>query len=74
MIYTKDLDLVNFRFWSGAEQHEFTYSELKEIEFCLEDLYHQNPPTETEINDLFWFEEEFLCESIGLDFEEYEDR
>ena len=74
MIYTKDLDLVNFRFWSGAEQHEFTYSELKEIEFCLEDLYHQKPPTETEINDLFWFEEEFLCESIGLDFEEYEDR
>jgi hypothetical protein len=26
--------------------------------------------TETEINDMFWFEEEFLCECLGIDFEE----
>jgi len=74
MKYTKDLNLTNFSFWSGAEQHEFTYSELKEIEFCLEDFFHQQPPTETQINDLFWFEEQFLCECIGLDFEQYENR
>ena len=74
MNYTKDLNLTNFKFWSGAKQHEFTYNELKELEFVLEDLYHQEPPTETQINDLFWFEEQFLCESIGLDFEEYENR
>ena len=40
----------------------------------LEDLYHERTPTETDINDLFWFEEKFLCECIGLDFEEYEER
>ncbi len=74
MRYTKDLNLTSFNFWAGAKQHEFSYSELKEIEFNLEDLYHEKQPTETEINDLFWFEEEFLCECIGLDFNEYENR
>jgi hypothetical protein len=74
MDYTKQLNLTNFDFWSGAKQHEFTHTELKEIEEYLEDLYHEKPPTETEINDLFWFEEKFLCECIGLDFEEYENR
>tara|TARA_R100000541_G_scaffold56960_1_gene66746 strand:+ start:427 stop:657 length:231 start_codon:yes stop_codon:yes gene_type:complete len=76
MRYTKNLNLTLFNFWAGAKQHEFTYSELKEIEFSLEDFYSSffKQPTETDINDLFWFEEEFLCECIGLDFEEYENR
>ena len=74
MTITTELNLINFSFWSGAKQHEFTYTELKEIEFCLEDLYHEKQPSETDINDLFWFEEEFLCECIGLDFEEYLER
>ena len=26
---------------------------------------------QTDINDLFWFEEEFLCELLGIDFDEY---
>jgi hypothetical protein len=74
MEYTKDLNLTNFEFWSEAKKHGFTYNELKEIEFSLENLYCDKTPTETEINDLFWFEEKFLCECIGLDFEEYENR
>ena len=74
MRYTKELDLTNFKFWSGAKQHEFTYNELKELENILEDLYHENPPTETEINDLFWFEEETLCEWLNLDYNKYLNR
>jgi len=74
MKYTKELDLINFEFWSGAKQHEFTYNELKELENILEDLYHENPPTETEINDLFWFEEETLCEWLNLDYNKYLNR
>lgn len=73
MNITKELNLSNFEFWSGAKEHNFTYSELKEIENSLEDLYPEGT-TKTTINDLFWFEEEFLCECIGLDFEEYENR
>jgi len=69
----KELNLSNFEFWSGAKDHSFTYSELTELENSLEDLYPEGT-TETSINDLFWFEEEFLCECIGLDFEEYQNR
>ena len=74
MKYTTELNLTDFNFWSGAKDHEFTYTELKELEYILEDIYHEEPPTETQINDLFWFEEQFLCECIGVDFEEYENR
>ena len=69
MKISKELTLPNFDFWSGAKDHSFTYSELKEIEVQLEDLYADGCE-ETEINDLFWFEEEFLCECIGVDFNE----
>lgn len=69
MKVSSELSLVNFNFWSGAESHKFTYSELKELEFILEDLYPYGIE-ETKVNDIFWFEEEFLCESIGIDFED----
>ena len=65
--------LTSFEFWSGAKQHEFTISELKTLEDILEDLYPEGM-TETQINDLFWFEEEFLCECIGLNYDEYLER
>lgn len=74
MHYTKELNLTSFNFWSGAKQHSFSYSELQELEYQLEDLFHETPPTETQINDIFWFEEEFLCECLNIDFEEYENR
>lgn len=74
MNYTKELNLVNFDFWSGAKQHEFTYNELKQLEYILEDLYHEKLPTETDINDLFWFEEEILCEWLNLDYNQYLNR
>jgi len=71
-VYT-ELQLTSFNFWSGAKQHSFTYSELNELENALEDLYPDGT-SETQINDLFWFEEEFLCECIGLNYNEYLER
>ena len=73
MKITSELNLTNFQFWSGAKDHSFTYNELKELENSLEELYPDGA-TETTINDLFWFEEEFLSDCIGLNFEEYEKR
>lgn len=67
MKITTELNLQNFEFWSGAKDHKFTYSELSEAEFIIEDLYLDGA-TETQINDLFWFEEEMLCEWLGIDF------
>ena len=73
MKITSELNLTSFDFWSGAKDHSFTYNELKELEYILEELYPEGT-SETTINDLFWFEEEYLCECIGLDFEEYSER
>ena len=73
MKVTSEINLTNFDFWSGAKNHSFTYNELKELEFQLEDIYTDGM-NETQINDLFWFEEELLCEWLGVDFNEYENR
>lgn len=68
MKVTKDLDLTRFEFWSGAKDHSFTHSELREIESHLEELY-PNGIDETTVNDILWFEEELLCEWLGIDYE-----
>lgn len=69
-----ELHLPTFKFWSGAKDHSFTYSELEELENLLEDLFPEGA-SETDINDLFWFEKEYLCELLGIDFEgEYLER
>jgi len=67
---TSEINLTNFDFWSGAKNHSFTYNELKEIELQLEDIYPDGMD-ETQINDIFWFDEEFICELIGLKYKKY---
>jgi len=74
MIYTKQENLTDFTFWGGARVHEFSHSELRIIEDNFADIFPTTQPTATDINDLFWFDEEFLCECIGLDIEEYQNR
>jgi hypothetical protein len=74
MTITKELDLVNFTFWSGAKQHNFTYNELQQLEDILEDVFCDKTASETDINDLFWFEDETLCGWLGLDYDEYLNR
>tara|TARA_Y100000004_G_C8790184_1_gene358877 strand:- start:414 stop:644 length:231 start_codon:yes stop_codon:yes gene_type:complete len=69
------IDLTHFEFWSGAKDlaDKLTYSELSQITDSLEDLY-PNGMTETQINDLFWFEEDFICEMIGEKVDDVLDR
>jgi len=74
MQYTKQLNLTEFNFWNGAKQHQFTYNELKQLDYFFEDLFYKKAPTETDVNDLFCFEEEFLCDHLGLNFNEYQNR
>ena len=72
MIINKNIDLKNFEFWAGAKDLAdlLTRDELQQIEFNLEDIFHDKTPSETDINDLFWFEEDFICEMIGETAEE----
>lgn len=75
MKVSKELKLSQFEFWSGAKAFadQLTYKELDQLEHCIEELYPDGA-SETEINDLFWFEEETLCNWIGLDSDEVYER
>ena len=68
--------LRNFEFWSGAKDRVkyLTSSELDTIENLLEDSYPDGI-NETELNDIFWFEEDLIAEWLGYNnFDEIMDR
>ena len=66
----KEESLRNFQFWSGARSFadNLTCEELDTIESILED--DGSEYTETQINDLFWFDSETICDWLGLDIED----
>jgi hypothetical protein len=75
MIITSELNIKTFEFWSGAKDtvKRLTVDELEQIEFCLNDIYPDGM-TEGELNDIFWFEDEFICECIGITTDELYER
>lgn len=70
----KEESLRNFDFWSGAKDNAeiLTDSQLDEIENILEDMYPDGL-SETEINDLFWFDFDTIKEWLGIEDEEEEE-
>ena len=76
MTIKREQNLRYFDFWSGARDRVkyLTWQELDTIESILEDAYPEGM-TETEINDLFWFEEDLIADWLGYEsFEEIENR
>jgi hypothetical protein len=71
MIIKQEKDLNSFEFWSGAKDkaEQLTYEELKQITEELEALYPEGID-ETELNDIFWFDFGYVCELIGLTYNE----
>ncbi len=67
--------LYNFQAWSGAKNTQKTIIEHgKEEDF--EDLINELYPdglTETQLNDILWFESDWLFESLGISEEEEEE-
>lgn len=70
-----ETNLTDFECWSGARHffNKLTYQELKTISSELEELYPDGM-TDTQINDLFWFDEDFICQMIGEDLDEILER
>ena len=71
MKITREISLKNFKAWSGAKDTLNKLIELDkcdDLEFILEDLY-PNGMTETQLNDILWFEDEWIFETLGI--EEY---
>lgn len=70
--YNENTTLINFEAWSGAvETKERIINEGKAEDFdhLIEELYPDGL-TETALNDLLWFEEEWIFEMLGINNEE----
>ena len=63
-----------FEFWSGAKANAemMTAEELDSVENELEALYPDGM-TDTEINDLFWFDFDYVCDLVGLEYDAEKD-
>ena len=71
MKITSEMSLKNFKAWSGAKDTLNKLIELDkcdDLEFILEDLYPDGL-TETQLNDILWFEDEWIYETLGIEEE-----
>lgn len=65
-------NLYMFDFWCGAEDtaHVLTQAEMEMIDDILSEIYPEGL-SPTEINDIFWFDSDWIAELVGYnDFEE----
>lgn len=72
--YNENTTLANFDAWSGAvETKDRIINEGKADDFdsLIEELYPDGL-SETQLNDILWFEEDWLFESLGITEEEEE--
>lgn len=70
----KEFSAEDFEAWcGGVDTLDKILEEGKGTEFeeMLEDIFPDGA-TETEVNDLLWFEPEYLFENLGIDFDEDE--
>jgi hypothetical protein len=61
-------NLKNFNFWGGAIETAEALSEedFNMVESVLEEMYPEGL-SETQLNDIFWFEDDFIAEILGYD-------
>lgn len=68
MTYTVEKPLSQFEFWSGAKERtdHLTIEQLDRLDGLMPEVLGENP-TDTAINDLFWFEEDYIAQLLGFD-------
>ena len=69
MKITSEISLKNFKAWSGAKDTLNKLIELdkcEDLEFILDDLYPDGI-TNTQLNDILWFEDEWIYETLGIE-------
>ena len=67
----EDINLKDFETWSGAtETKNIIINEGKEQEFeeLIEELF-PNGVSATELNDLLWFDQEYVLGTLGIETE-----
>jgi hypothetical protein len=73
--YNENLSLVDFVAWSGAKDTKQTIidnNKVEEFDFLIEGLYPDGL-SETQLNDILWFESDWIFENLGITEEENED-
>ena len=73
--FNENTTLINFDAWSGAvDTKERIINEGKADEFdnLIDELYPDGL-SETQLNDILWFEEDWLFEMLGISDDEEED-
>lgn len=71
-VYNDNLSLANFDAWSGAVDTKETIlneGKVEEFDSLIEELYPDGL-TDTQLNDLLWFDEEWLFEMLGIEIDE----
>jgi hypothetical protein len=74
-IINDDMTLANFDAWSGAEDTKETIlnnNKGEEFDSLIEELYPDGL-TDTQLNDLLWFDPERIYESLGIEDSEEEE-
>lgn len=71
MIIKEDISVRDFEFWSGGFETwlELTIEELDALDDLLPEAFPEGL-TQTELNDLFWFDSDLIAEWLG--FEDWE--
>lgn len=66
-----EISLSRFEFWGGAKEFaaQLTEEQFDDVEYILVDCYPDGL-TDTEINDLFWFEQDKIREWADMPCEE----
>tara|TARA_Y100000361_G_scaffold153251_1_gene174609 strand:+ start:522 stop:740 length:219 start_codon:yes stop_codon:yes gene_type:complete len=70
-VVNDNLSLRNFDAWAGAKDTKqliLDNNKEDEFEFLMEDLYPDGM-TDTQLNDILWFEEDWICEMLNIDNE-----
>jgi len=66
--FNENTTLANFNAWSGAVDTQNAILEARkgdDFDSLIEDLYPDGL-SETQLNDILWFEEEWIFESLGM--------
>lgn len=72
MKYYVEESLSNFKFWSGGEDRACMLSsdELDACESLIDELWPDELPSDSEINDLFWFDFSTVARHLGYENEQ----
>lgn len=75
MKITQEISITEFKAWSGAVEtldRIINENMASEFDALIEELYPDGID-ETSLNDLLWFEEEWVYSSLGMSTEEEEE-